>query len=69
MYDGKIHDVYFGFFAFHRQLSVLDGSLETLVENLNNSDHEFKIFNHFYRKNENIRHLLKRIVISIGLKN
>ena len=45
---------------FIDSFQFLNASLESLVENLNNSDHEFKIFNHFYRKNENIRHLLKR---------
>lgn len=39
---------------FIDSFQFLDASLETLVEHLDNSGHDLKLFNHFYRKYENI---------------
>lgn len=44
---------------FLDSFQFLDASLEKLVENLNNSNHEFKIFNSFFGKYKD-KHLLRK---------
>ena len=45
---------------FIDSFQFLDTSLETLVANLSSSEHDFKIFDKFFMKNGDIKHLLKR---------
>lgn len=48
---------------FLDSFQFLDVALYTLIENLEKSVQEFKIFNSVYEKHENTRHLLKRKVV------